>query len=268
MKSAAPVCHARKSLPMLPMSTSCLDFGLLEPWIPFSCEVFFLLSLWFVTGDDVHIDSYLSYSSRGSVVNKFLQCERRSSCQFQMTSQGRDSWHQAWDGVFFLSHVGGVPLHSCRCCRRSHLCAWKISCLWRELWKDIRADDSGWLTRRRTNDASLRSSSVMQGAYDFTSQILMWNLDPIETSKMCHRLRSGSRLACTQWVSKTRSRWWVVRNMCRVEVFQGLWLPSPIRCCEGKNEGASWNLTCARGWQSLNLEKALPLRERERHVSW
>lgn len=55
----------------------------------------------------------------------------------------------------------------------------------------------------------------MQGAYDFTSHIvLIWNLDPIETSKMCHRLRSGSRLACTQrpdagggWYLRTRAVW-------------------------------------------------------------
>ena len=168
MKSAVPVCHARwKSLPTLPMSTSCLDFGLLEPWIPFSCEVFFLLSLWFVTGDDVHIGSYLSYSSRGSVVNKLLQCERRSSCQFQMTSQGRDSWHQAWDGMFFWSRVGGVPLHSCRCLQALSPVHVKNQ-LPLEGAVERHSGRSGWLTRRRTNDASLRSSSVMQGAHDFT----------------------------------------------------------------------------------------------------
>ena len=105
----------------------------------------------------------------------------------------------------------------------------------------------------------------------FALIVLIWNLDPIETSNMCHRLRSGSRLACTQWVSKTRCRWWVVyTNMCRVEprveVFQGLWLPSPIRCrcCEGKNEGASWNLTCAHGDGSHSTWRKRFIWERER----
>ena len=188
MKSAVPVCHARKSLPTLPMLTSCLDFGLLEPWIPFSCEVFFLLSLWFVTGDDVHIDSYLNYSSRGSVVNKLLQCERRSSCQFQMTSRPR-TW-QLTSGlgwrVFFFEPCWRCPFTQLPMLQALSPVHVKNQ-LPLEGAVERHSGRSGWLTRRRTNDASLRSSSVMQGAYDFTSQILMWNLDPIETSKMCHR---------------------------------------------------------------------------------
>ena len=228
----------------------------------------------------------MSHSSRGSVVNKLLQCERRSSCQFQMTSRPRTwqltsglGWHvlfsfkRCWRCPFTQHYTADADAAGALTCR----CAWKISCLWRASCGKTFGQTSraGWLTRRRTNDAlSLRSSSVMQGAYDFTSHIvLIWNLDPIETSKMCHRLRSGSRLACTQWVSKTRCRWWVVfTNPCRVEVFQGLWLPSPIRCrcCEGKNEGASWNLTCAHGDGSHSTwrKRFLWERERETHISW
>ena len=67
---------------------------------------------------------------------------------------------------FFLSRVGGVPLHSCRCCRRSHLSVRVKDQLPLEgqLWKDIRADESGWLIDKEANQRCIIVTLIKRDA--------------------------------------------------------------------------------------------------------
>ena len=59
-----------------------------------------------------------------------------------------------------------TALHGCRCCRRSHLsvCVKDQLPLEGQLWKDIRADESGWLIDKEANQRCIIITLIKRDA--------------------------------------------------------------------------------------------------------